>query len=97
LSYSLHPEAEKELADTADFYRAQGGVAVGNAFLSDFTRLAGLLERNPTMGRPVRNGLRIHPLRRFPYSLVYRARSEGILILVVGHQHRRPDYWRRRS
>jgi hypothetical protein len=37
------------------------------------------------------------PFRRFPYSIVYRGVPEGLRILVVGHQHRRPSYWRGRS
>ncbi len=96
MSYSLDPEVEIELTTAADFYESQAGRALANAFLSEVGRAANLLGQTPSIGKPMRGGLRVHPLRRFPYSLVYRALPEGVLILVVGHQHRRPNYWRGR-
>ena len=72
-------------------------MALASAFLAEFTRVAGLLVGNPSLGTPTNGALRVHPMRRFPYSLVYRTAPEGVRILVVGHQHRRPGYWRGRS
>ena len=97
MSYSLHPEAEAELAAGAVFYKQQAGVALASAFVAEFTRVAGLLVGNPGLGTPAEGELRVYPLRRFPYSLVYRVVGIGVCILVVvGHQHRRPGYWRSR-
>lgn len=72
VSYSLHPEAERQLSEAAAFYQSQAGGSLASAFLNEFVRVATLLALNPEMGRPVRDGLRIHPVRRFPYALVYR-------------------------
>jgi plasmid stabilization system protein ParE len=96
VSYSLHPEAEAELTVAAAFYKQQAGVALGSAFVEEFTRVAGLLVGNPGLGTPAEGELRVYPLRRFPYSLVYRVVGTSVRILVVGHQHRRPGYWRSR-
>lgn len=96
MSYSLHPEAEAELTTAAAFYKQQAGVALAFAFLAEFARVAGLLVGNPGLGTRTEGELRVYPLRRFPYSLVYRAAGTGVRILVVGHQHRRPGYWRGR-
>ena len=96
MSYSLHPEAEAELAAAAAFYKQQAGVALASAFLTEFVRVAGLLVGNPGLGTPTEGELRVYPVRRFPYSLVYRVVGTSIRILVVGHQHRRPGYWRGR-
>ena len=93
MSYSLHPEAEAELAAAATFYKQQAGVALASAFLAEFARVAGLLVGNPGLGTRTESELHVYPLRRFPYSLVYRAVGTSIRILVVGHQHRRPGYW----
>ena len=54
MSYSLHSEAEMELASAASFYQAQAGNALAQAFLSEFDRVA-----TPGIGRPARDGLRI--------------------------------------
>lgn len=97
MTYSLHPEAAKELEDAFTFYREQGGVGLAHAFLAEFERVATLLVSNPDFGTPSRGGRRSFPLRRFPYSLIYRATTADVCILVVGHQHRRPGYWRGRT
>jgi plasmid stabilization system protein ParE len=96
VSFQLHPEAEQELAAAAEFYKEQAGFALAAAFLAEFERVAKLLVKNPEIGTPEKE-LRIHPFRRFPYSVVYRVLPEGIRILVVGHQNRRPKYWRSRT
>ncbi|HXC40005.1 MAG TPA: type II toxin-antitoxin system RelE/ParE family toxin [Burkholderiales bacterium] len=96
MTYSLHSEASKELAEAAEFYRERGGIALARAFLNEFERVISLLERYPELGTPASGGLRIQPLRRFPYSMVYRPAREGLQILVIGHQHRRPHYWKGR-
>ena len=69
---------------------------MASAFLAEFARVAGLLVGAPGLVTPTESELRVYPLRRFPYSLVYRAMGSSVRILVVGHQHRRPGYWRGR-
>lgn len=97
MSYVVLPAAEQELASALEFYRQRGGRALAEAFVAEFERLARLLVSNPHLGTLAAQGLRIHPLRRFPYSIVYRVTSERIEVLVVGHHHRRPRYWRGRA
>jgi plasmid stabilization system protein ParE len=96
VTYSLHPEAEKELVEAFAFYKEQASNAVARAFLREFGRVANLLVANPGFGTPTGGGRRSYPLRHFPYSLIYRPTENGIRILVVGHQQRRPGYWRGR-
>jgi plasmid stabilization system protein ParE len=97
VTYSLHPAATKELEDALAFYREQGGIGLARAFLAEFERVAALLVSNPGFGTPATGARRSFPLRRFPYSLLYRSTGEDIRILVVGHQHRRPGYWSGRT
>ena len=66
MSYSLHPEAETELAAAAAFYKQQAGVALASAFLAEFVRVADLLVGNPGLGTSTESKLRVYPLRRFP-------------------------------
>lgn len=97
MRYSFHPEADTELFEAFAYYRDEGGVGIARLFLNEVGRVADLLVANPGFGPPVGGARRSYPLRRFPYSLIYRPSSEGIRILVVGHQHRRPGYWRSRK
>jgi plasmid stabilization system protein ParE len=96
MAYSLDPLAEKELEDAFVYYREQGGNNLANAFLIEFERVATLLSANTGFGTPAGGTRRSYPLRRFPYSLIYRATPAGLRILVLGHQHRLPGYWRGR-
>lgn len=96
MAYSLDPLAEKELEDAFVYYREQGGSNLANAFLIEFERVATLLSANTGFGTPAGGTRRSYPLRRFPYSLIYRATPGGLRILVLGHQHRLPGYWRGR-
>jgi len=37
--------------------------------------------------------LRIKPVRRFPYGVVYEVLKDEIVVHAVMHLHRRPGYW----
>ena len=92
MSYSLHPAAEQDVADAIDFYIERAGVKVATRFLEEFERVARLLAQNPGFGTPTTSGRRSYPLKVFPYSVVYRALEDHVRILVIRHQHRKPNY-----
>ncbi len=84
--------AELELADAVEFYNQERN-GLGDEFLHEVQRVAGLLIENPRMGRRVRTDRRSVVLKRFPYRLVYTLDDIGILIIAVAHQRQRPGYW----
>jgi plasmid stabilization system protein ParE len=90
LKYSLHPEAELDVADVTDFYSLSADRSVAERFVAEFERVAQLLSRHPGLGTPDERGRRKFPLQVFPYVLVYRELEDGIRILIVRHPHRRP-------
>ena len=92
MTYTLHPDAEHDIADALDFYTAQAGMLVAKRFLDEFERVANLLVKHPDFGVPTANGRRAFPLRIFPYSVVYRSLETGIRIIVVRHQRRKPGH-----
>ena len=92
MTYSLHPGAEQDVADTLDFYGEHAGSVVAERFLEEFERVAQLLVEHPGLGTPTTRGRRAFPLKVFPYSVVYRNLESGIRILIVRHQHRKPGY-----
>ena len=91
MTYSLDPRAEQGIADVLDFYTEQAGLPVAQRLLDEFERVARLVT-NPGFGTPTTKGRRVFPLRVFPYLVVYRSREVGIRIVVVRHQHRRPNH-----
>lgn len=92
MTYSLHPGAEQDIADALDFYAEQAGPLVAERFLNEFERVAQLLAKHPGFGTPTTKGRRVFPLRVFPYSVVYRSLDASIRIVVVRHQHRKPNH-----
>lgn len=97
MSWSLSAEAEEELDQAAAHYRNQASVAVAVAFLNEFERAARLIDEHPGLGTPTSRGRRLMPLRRFPFSLLYRVEGSEIRISAVAHHRRRPGYWRGRT
>lgn len=96
MRYWLHPEAEMDLRDAAEFYRDRAGSSLSQAFLAEFERSVEILLQHSALGAFWRQDKRRLMIRRFPYSLIYTVVGEQIRILAVAHHSRRPDYWRNR-
>ena len=47
MTYSLHPEAERDFADALDFYSEHAGPVVAKHFIEEFERIAKLLVEHP--------------------------------------------------
>lgn len=47
----------------------------------------------PSAGSPATKSTRRVQLKEFPFALVYRSDSEGIVIFAVAHHARKPGYW----
>ena len=90
---SLSVEAERELIDAANYYAEHAGSDLGLAFITEFERALAVLCDHPHLGAVWRGKSRRFPLRRFPYSLIYRLRMDGLYVVALAHQRRRPTYW----
>ncbi len=92
MKVSLHPGAERDVAEAATFYEREGSPALAARFFSEFERIAKILLENPGFGAPRLGGRRSFPMKIFPYTIIYRPTSDGIRVLVVKHDKRRPGY-----
>jgi len=95
MNYEFHPEAERELIESAARYElsVQG---LGERFGDEIERVIELLLENPNLGSVLENEIRHFLLQRFPYSIVYAVIRGDLYIIAVAHGSRRPGYWRRR-
>ena len=97
MNYWLHPEAQTDLRDAAQFYREQAGASLAQAFLAEFEHSVGPLLQYPRLGSVWRHGKRRLLTRRFPFSIIYAVVDEQVRVLAVAHHSRRPGYWHSRT
>lgn len=67
MKYSLHPEAESDLREAAEFYRERADSVLSQALLGEFERSVAILLRHPALGALWRYGKRRYGMKRFPY------------------------------
>ena len=96
MTFRFLAPAEAELLEAIAYYaaiRADLGVrfkeAVSSAVRDAVTR--------PKHGAPRSGNMRRWLVKGFPYSLIYRASEDEVVIVAVAHQRRRPEYWAQRG
>ena len=82
-------EAAAEARDAKRWYEAQLS-GLGLAFARALEAAVDSAKRNPLAFPAVDSGCRRLLLRRFPYSLVYRADETTLLVVAVFHHKRKP-------
>ncbi|MGB5540482.1 MAG: type II toxin-antitoxin system RelE/ParE family toxin [Gammaproteobacteria bacterium] len=92
----FHPAACEELLETAAYYEDQIP-GLGERFIVEVERVAGVLADQPVIGQRIGVICRRILLVRFPFSLIYSIEPDGIWILAVAHHRRRPGYWKERT
>ncbi len=88
-------EALKDAEDAARWYAERSGAAAA-AFVTELEHAVVEIQRMPVAWPAFDHGTRRFLLKRFPYSVVYRADDKRIVVIAVAHAHRRPAYWRSR-
>lgn len=92
MTVEFHPLADQELTEAGQFYESRAP-GLGIRFLDAVEAVLEILQAHPELGRPSSTTIRHLPVRRFPYSLVYRFEVDLLQILAVAHHRRRPTYW----
>lgn len=93
----FHPGAEADIEDATHYYRTHASSAIEASFVEEFARTLRFIQVQPEIGIAWDEGVRRLPMRRFPFSLFYVIRAEGVLVLAVAHHRRAPGYWGSRS
>ena len=69
----FHRLAERELNDPAHYYELESP-GLGSSFLQEVDRCLRLIDEHPEAGPILRGAVRRRLLRRFPYTLLYKAK-----------------------
>jgi len=91
----FHPDAEEEARQAAIRYE-ELRPGLGYEFRDELQAALTRVRDNPLLYAAESGSLRIAPLHRFPYSLIYEDMPETVWIAAVAHHSRRPGYWSRR-
>lgn len=98
---SFVDEAVGEVDDAVLWYQERRD-GLGLAFLAALDGAVESIKRWPRAGALVDDvaedlEVRRVPVPRFPYFVAYFVGDEGIVVLAVAHERRRPRYWGRRA
>ena len=88
--------ARIEFEEDAVWYDRQRP-GLGEEFIQDIDEVVLQAAANPERFPVVFADVRKAVTRRFPYSVFFRIRSAGLVILAVFHGRRDPKVWQRRA
>jgi toxin ParE1/3/4 len=91
----FHPEAEFEMIEAAAYYESQQS-DLGRRFLVSVQDAINLIMLNPRLYPAVELDVRRCLTKTFPFGVLFRERSDEIVIMAVMHLHRDPEYWKNR-
>lgn len=91
----FHPEAEQDVLNAADHYKAiREDLKIG--FQRDLQKLLDRIQSNPLMYAANRKNRRVGMCDVYPYSVTYEVFSDRIWVAIVKHHRQRPGYGRSR-
>jgi toxin ParE1/3/4 len=91
----LGPGVRTELREATDWYAGQSP-DVARRFLADYRRTKALVAEAPQRWPEVEPGVRRVLFDKFPYALLYVVEERRVVVLVLKHHKRHPDYWKNR-
>jgi plasmid stabilization system protein ParE len=91
----FYPAAETEMIEAAAYYEAQQA-DLGRRFLAAVQDACNRICVNPRLFPLVEADVRRCLTKTFPFGVLFRERSETIVVMAVMHLHRDPNYWKQR-
>jgi hypothetical protein len=96
MSFSFHPDAEKEFLEAIDYYE-EIETGLGYDFALEVYSAVRISNEYPEAWALLEDEIRRTLVRRFPYGILYSKEEDGIFILAVMNLHRDPEYWKERK
>ena len=96
MRFCFHREAEHEFDHAVEYYEGcQSGLGLDFAgeVYAAIERVAEYAEAWSPMSKNTRRCL----VNRFPYGVIYQAKSGMIRIIAIANLHKEPGYWRERK
>jgi len=87
--------AQSEFDATIDYYEEQCA-GLGFEFAAEVEQTMERINHYPEAWSPLSPRVRRCLVNRFPFSVIYEARSEMLIIVAIQNHHRKPESWRLR-
>jgi len=94
-SYRFHPEVELD-SDLAISWHLERSAELAFRLALEFQSGYRNIVENPNRFPTYLWGTRRLVLQEFPFSIIYREKTDEVEIIAVAHAKRRPGYWKRR-
>lgn len=95
LPVTFHTLAEDELNEAASYYEFERR-GLGLAFVEAVRATVAQITAFPQAAKLITQSVRRKNLHGFPYSVLYKIKTNEIRVLAIMHQKRQPLYWRGR-
>lgn len=93
----FEPAARAEFLRAIQRYAAEAGTVIASEFKSEVAAKLSALAENPALGPIALRDIHCFTLRRFPFTIYYRAEADTLRVIAIAHQSRMPEYWKRRG
>jgi toxin ParE1/3/4 len=94
---TLHEEALMEMGAAKDYYEEKKS-GLGDEFLVEVENALASVASNPqAFGFYRSTKFRKRLVKRFPYLVIYRERTQDVWVLAIAHTKRKPGYWSHRA
>jgi plasmid stabilization system protein ParE len=90
LPITFDPAATTDIVDAVNWYEGQRQ-GLGARFYTEATRVVKLAAAHPLRYPFIQTDIRRISLRRFPYSIYFRAEPTRLVVLAVFHARRNPS------
>jgi toxin ParE1/3/4 len=88
----FHPDVQYDIKEPYDWYEGKA-IGLGDDFVNELESAIEAVTVLPDTWPNFLKGFRRFLLKRFPFSLIYRASKDRIYIVAVMHNSRKPGYW----
>jgi len=93
--FRFHPEAREDFRDTTEWYRSRSPIIAAEFRVTISDAIRDIVQAPQRWPKHL-HGTRRFVLSRFPFSITYLDGPDALTIVAVGHNKRKPGYWKQR-
>ena len=93
MTSSFHPEAEEEFSAAIEYYEERESSLGYDFSIEVYTAIQNIII-HPDAWPVVEDDIHRCLVYRFPFGILYSIEPNGVFVIAVMHNRRRPGYWK---